>query len=101
MKDIGKEPSAETLSLDEAAALMHLGRESMKDLVDNGIVPALRLNKKHTVILRDELIAFIRNEGQRQAAERKAQHLRVQVGAKTRDRRRRALPDLAPYERGD
>ncbi len=61
----------DTLGLEGAAKMLRLGLEAMKDLVDKGEVPAVRLNQKHTVMLRQDLIEFLRQEGRRQAAERK------------------------------
>lgn len=61
----------ETLNLEEAAALARLGVESMRDLIDAGEVPAVRLNQKHTVLLREDVIDFIRTKARQQAEERR------------------------------
>jgi hypothetical protein len=96
----------DTLGLEAAARLMRLGIEAMKDLVDKGQVPAVRLNQKHTVLLREDLIEFLRAEGRRQAAERKnsrderlssrppAAHSNSRQGRS----RRTSPPDLRAYE---
>lgn len=95
-----------TLGLEDAAKVMRLGVESMKELVENGTVPAVRLNQKHTVLLREDLINYLREEGRRQAAARReavgdrpAANTPVEVQAPRPTKTRRTkLPDLAPYE---
>lgn len=62
----------DTLGLEDAAKVLRLGLEAMKALVEEGTVSAVRLNQKHTVMLREDLIEFLRADGRRQAAERKA-----------------------------
>ena len=95
-----------TLGLEDAAKVMRLGVESMKELVENGTVPAVRLNQKHTVLLREDLINYLREEGRRQAAARREAvghrpaantPLEAQPHRPTKTRRTK-LPDLAPYE---
>ena len=93
----------ETLSLDEAATLLHLGLESMRELVERGAVPAVRLNQKHMVLLRTDVLDYVRTEGRRQAEERRRI---IKAGGDTSQRaapgRRRpsvrTLPDLTRYE---
>lgn len=89
------ETASEVLNLEEAARLMRLGLKAMKGLVDSGAVPATRLNQKHTAILREDLISYLRKEGQRQAAARA-------VGSSPKPRRssrqRVPPPDLSRYE---
>ncbi|WP_426269269.1 helix-turn-helix transcriptional regulator [Dyella kyungheensis] len=85
-------PLGETLDLQEAADFLRLGYEAMKQLVTDGAVPALVLNRKHTVILRDELVSYVRVEGRRQAEERRRKNCPTKVrlepklrgGARTR-----------------
>ncbi|QXQ03959.1 hypothetical protein KX724_07665 [Stenotrophomonas indicatrix] len=98
----------DTLGLEGAARMMRLGLEAMKELVDKGEIPAVRLNQKHTVMLREDLTDFLRTEGRRQAAERKEVAIGGQTaatssspsGAKHGSRRRRLIPpDLRAYER--
>ncbi|MGE8282846.1 MAG: hypothetical protein ACN6PX_03140 [Stenotrophomonas lactitubi] len=90
--------------------MLRLGLEAMKDLVDKGEVPAVRLNQKHTVMLREDLIDFLRSEGRRQAAERKnsANGNRPSANSpvpgptrRTSKARRTKLPDLRAYEQAD
>ncbi|MGV4799002.1 hypothetical protein ACSMEB_07900 [Stenotrophomonas maltophilia] len=103
-------PKEETLGLDGAATLLRLGHEAMKDLIDRGEVPAVRLNQKHTVLLREDLIEFLRSEGRRQAAERKNSTVVNRRPAKVAGAgpskraskaRRTKLPDLRAYEQAD
>ena len=61
----------DTLTLEQASKVMHLGVEAMRKLVDDGEVPACSLNKKHTVLLRADLIDYIRSKGREQAETRK------------------------------
>ncbi|WP_425532790.1 helix-turn-helix domain-containing protein [Stenotrophomonas maltophilia] len=93
--------ASDTLGLEDAARMLRLGLEAMKELVDRGDVPAVRLNQKHTVMLREDLIDFLRREGRRQAAERKQR--KTQLPPYTRQLPKRAArrpspPDLRPYE---
>ncbi|HDS1367146.1 TPA: helix-turn-helix domain-containing protein [Stenotrophomonas maltophilia] len=100
----------DTLGLEGAARMLRLGLEAMKDLVDKGEVPAVRLNQKHTVMLREDLIDFLRAEGRRQAAERKKSAIGTRPAANTPESvqarsasksRRKKLPDLRAYEQAD
>jgi hypothetical protein len=100
----------ETLGLEGAARMMRLGLEAMKELVDRGEVPAVRLNQKHTVMLREDLIDFLRSEGRKQAAERR-KSANCKEAAQTKNNssvtrkaarpRRINPPDLRAYERAD
>lgn len=90
---------SETLSLEEAATFLRLGRKAMKELVDSGAVPAVRLNQKHTVMLREDLIAYLREEGRRQADARRVQKLKDAArAAKPRRSAKRPLPNLDHYD---
>ncbi|MBA0255519.1 DNA-binding protein [Stenotrophomonas maltophilia] len=100
----------DTLGLEGAARMMRLGLEAMKELVDKGEVPAVRLNQKHTVMLREDLIDFLRSEGRRQAAERKKSAIGTRLAANTPESvptrrasksRRTKIPDLRAYEQAD
>ncbi|QNG82164.1 DNA-binding protein [Stenotrophomonas maltophilia] len=100
----------DTLGLEAAARIMRLGLEAMKELVDKGEVPAVRLNQKHTVMLREDLIDFLRSEGRRQAAERKKSAIGNRPAAnssapgstkRASKSRRTKLPDLRAYEQAD
>ena len=98
----------DTLGLEGAARMLRLGLEAMKDLVDKGDVPAVRLNQKHTVMLREDLIEFLKAEGRRQAEARKrsadkrrpAANFNRPLAPRPPTRQRRVSPpDLRPYER--
>lgn len=100
----------DTMGLEGAARMLRLGLEAMKELVDKGEVPAVRLNQKHTVMLREDLIDFLRSEGRRQAAERKKSAIGTQPAAnspapgptrRASKSRRTKLPDLRAYEQAD
>lgn len=93
------QPLNEILTLEQAALLLHLGLKAMKGLVDAGAVPAVRLNQKHTAILREDLIVYLREEGHRQAAARRVQKLRDEArAAKAKKSTKRALPTLDNYD---
>lgn len=64
-------PCGETLDLQEASDLLRIDQSSMKELVDKGEVPAVVLNEKHLVILREDLITYLREEGRRQTEDRR------------------------------
>ncbi|HET6806195.1 MAG TPA: hypothetical protein VFH59_12220, partial [Frateuria sp.] len=89
------------LNLEEAAEFMHLGLKAMKELVDSGAVPALSLNQKHTILLRDDLISYVREQGRAQAELRRKGKPAPTDALPARERRRgprKARPDLASYE---
>lgn len=93
----------ETLSVEEAADLIFLGRDAMKELIDSGVVPAVRCNQKHTVMLREDVLAYVREEGRRQAeARRKTVTVRKAATSgpapQPGRRRRTRLPNLRSYE---
>lgn len=100
------EAARETLTVEEAADLIFLGRDAMKALVDNGVVPAVRCNQKHTVMLREDVLTYVRDEGRRQAEERrksaKVRTPKAGAGAPAPSRpgrqRRTRLPNLRSYE---
>lgn len=97
MKPISPAATDATLDIEAAAALLHLGVASMRELIDTGAVPACQLNRKHTVLLRDDLITYVREEGRRQAESRRAARRKV-VPRAAHAARRAALPDLSRYE---
>ncbi|WP_458068697.1 hypothetical protein [Rhodanobacter sp. BL-MT-08] len=92
-----------TLDLKQGAEFLHLGVEAMRELVQNGEVAALVLNQKHTVMLRSDLIGYIREKGRKQAEERrnkrkaKPEH-REPAAPRQAARRGRVLPNLDTYE---
>lgn len=83
----------EVIDLEQASALLHLGIDATRKLIDLGELPALRLNQKHTVLLREDVIEFIRTEGRRQAEERRKQATQTSAFSCRRQR-----PDLSKYE---
>lgn len=90
---------SDTLDVDGAAALLRLGRDSTLGLIDSGILPAVRLNTRHCVLLREDVLGYIRAEARRQAAERARGHAPATEPTPTSPRRRgpkrRVLPELA------
>jgi hypothetical protein len=101
------EPAANdpTMDLQQAADFLHLGLKSMKELVDSGEVPALSLNQKHTILLRDDLITFVREQGRKQADKRRSRKIAPPPAANvptTKPRcvraRKSPKPDLSAYE---
>ena len=100
------EPAAndDTMDLQEAAAFMKCGLRAMRELVDNGDVPALQINQKHTLLLRADLISYVREQGRAQAAKRRARKAGTAAPSPTpappRHRRgsKAPKPDLDAYE---
>ena len=95
----------ETIGLIEAAALLHIGREALRTLCERGEIPALSLNRKHWVLLRSDILAYIAHTARQQAAARRrscepsARPIDTSTdGEPRKGRPRRELPDLAPYE---
>lgn len=90
-----------TMDLQQAADFLHLGYKAMKELVDSGDVPALSLNQKHTILLRDDLITYVREQGRKQADRRRAGKLPGNDPAPSAARRRGprvTRPNLEAYE---
>lgn len=97
------------LTLAESAQFVRVGEESFREVVDRGEVPAVSLNRKHTVCLRDDLLDWLRQLGRKQAEERRRRHeggpaKAAAPEAKRAQRqprqspRRQAPPDLSRYE---
>lgn len=82
---------SETLNIEEAAALVRVGVEAMRDLIDSGEMPAVRLNQKHTVLLREDVIDFVRTKARQQAEERR------KAKAPARRQHRGVKPNLDRY----
>ena len=92
----------DTMNLESAADFLHLGYLAMKELVDTGEVPALRCNQKHTVMLRADLVDYVRTKGREQAESRRRKGTPpvVMAAGERKPRRGRiaVLPDLSMYE---
>lgn len=85
----------ETLSLKEAAAMLGIGIESMRGLILDGAIPAVSLNHKHMVLLRADVIAFVRDTARRQQEARiRQKDACAEVAARSR---RKVPPSLAAY----
>lgn len=91
--------TTETLSLKEAAAMIGIGLESMRSLILDGEIPAVSLNHKHMVLLRSDVIAFVRDTARRQQAERIRERERraKQAAAQTPRAKKKVMPDLSRY----
>ena len=94
----------DTIGIEEAAGMLRLGLDATRELVDTGLLPAVRLNQKHTVLLRGVVLDYIREEGQRQAEERRKAAIsknrtpKPATPAVRQKPRRQAAPDLRAYE---
>lgn len=89
---------------EEAAKLMRIGLDCMDGLVANGEIYAASLNQKHCVLLREDVIEFIRERSREQAKQRRANRDALKPAApetdidkaqRGRSRRRKPLPALA------
>lgn len=88
-----------TMDLQQAADFLHLGLKSMKELVESGAVPALSCNQKHTILLRDDLIDYVREQGRLQASKRRARKPAADIKPVTRARRGATpKPNLDAYD---
>ena len=85
----------DTLDLPAAAELLHCGLRAVKKLVDDGELPALQINQKHTVLLRSDLLAYIAERGREQAADRRRRNI---IPSQRKARRASSRPDLRRYE---
>ena len=91
----------DTLDLSQAAELLHIGFKAMKELVDTGEVPALSCNQKHCVLLREDLISYVREQGRKQADKRRQRKQQAAIPTPAVGRRRggkTAMPNLDAYE---
>lgn len=89
----------ETMGLEESAKLARVGLDCWTEVVNNGEVPAARLNQKHWVLLREDVIDFIRKRGREQARARRAafearNKPTEPAAGRSGGRRRKALPKL-------
>ncbi len=93
----------ETFNLAEAARYLKLGYEATQALFEQGILPGVSLNQKHTVFLRADLDAWIHETARRQAEERRCGVLPTDraVASPRARRTRRGMPkpDLDANER--
>lgn len=93
--------STETLDLEGTAKLLRLGVEATRELIATGKLPAVQLNQKHTCVLREAAIEYLREEGLRQALERRKAHEAITltiVQPKGTGKPAGRLPDLSGYE---
>jgi excisionase family DNA binding protein len=94
----------ETLGIEQAAQLMRLGYEATRQLIDAGEIPAVIFNQRHVVLLREDVIAYIHEQGQIQAqqrrrvAKRPKGHATTPRAAAQRPSKRKVPPDLSLYE---
>lgn len=87
----------DTLSVEQAAQLLHLGRDATRALIEAGDIPAMSCNQKHTVLLRRDVLEYIATNAREQSEQRKA--AQRSCSPRTRRRPRKALPDLDLYDR--
>lgn len=92
--------SSETMSLAEAASFMRIGIDALRSLIYEGLVPALSLNQKHWVLLRSDLVEFIRHTAHQQqmgrrslAEESRWATLPAKPAVRARGRPRNRIPD--------
>jgi len=90
MKEHDELPLDETLSLQQAANYLHLGRDATRELWDTGQLPGVSLNQKHLVFRRAALDTFL---GQLEAEQTKARSLAY------RARQTAAANDSEPIKR--
>jgi excisionase family DNA binding protein len=76
MKTRTNNPTSPTIGVEEAAEILRCGLPAVQKLIDTGELPALRLNQRHWVLLRDEVIEFVRVKAREQAKVRKIEHAR-------------------------
>ena len=104
MKPKTNYPTNPTIGIEEAAEILRCGYDTVRTAIECGDLPALQMKKRHTVLLREDVIEYVRVHARRQAQERKAEHAlreaRYKALAPQRrgPGRRRTPPDLTPYE---
>lgn len=102
----------DTMTLDEAATALNIGTETARQLADAGVLPGCKIGQGW-VFLRDDVLAYLRDEIRRQTNERrakaevsraqgesrKAPRVKTAAGAAgVRGARRREKPDLSMVE---
>jgi hypothetical protein len=88
----GTSPANDTLGIADAAAMMRLGVESLHELIVTGEIPAASLNRKHMVLLRADVLDYLRDLARRQQAERKGRIAAALVPSPVVERRVRGRP---------
>ena len=103
MKSQTNDPNSPTIGIDEAAEILRYGVEVVRKVIANGELPALQLTQRHWVLLREDVIEYVRVHARTQAQARKVQHARsiaprplasVPPAKPGEVRRRRPLPNL-------
>lgn len=80
-----------TLTVEETAAIMHIGYNAVIELISTGDLPAARLGKSHTLLLED-VLDYIRKtaaEQTRKRRESKSGDTVTDIPARKTSRRRR------------
>ena len=76
----------ETMNVQEAAAFLHVGTETLEELVDAGAVMAAKIGMK-LVFHVDDLRSYLRAEAERQTAERRDYTRKIAAGQMARSER--------------
>jgi excisionase family DNA binding protein len=107
MKTQNTDPTSPAIGIEEAAEIMRCGVEVVRKVIARGELPALQLTQRHWVLLRDDVIEYIRAQALTQAQARKVAYARsiaprppvpVPPAKPGEVRRRRPLPDLDALE---
>ena len=90
----------DTMGLEQAAEYLRLGRDATRELVEQGMLPAVSFNQKHLVFRRVALDAFLAATELRQMRDRARQtQQHPAANDPAPDRRPRTVkPDLRRYE---
>ncbi|PMQ04224.1 hypothetical protein DyAD56_16165 [Dyella sp. AD56] len=103
MKPHTTNPTSPTIGIEEAAEILRCGVAVVREIIDTGELPALQLTQRHWVLLRDDVVDYIRSKAREQAKVRQVEHAkrnapRPPVPAPQHKpgevRRRKPLPDL-------
>lgn len=89
----------EIMSKEEAAKLIRVGMDCMDDLIATGRIYAASLNRKHCVLLREDVVELIRKSSREQTTQRRAAFAALKPAdpekpQRGRSRRRKPLPQL-------
>ena len=106
MKPQATNATSPTIGVDEAAEILRCSVRAVQNLIDRSELPALEINQRSTVLLREDVIEYVRIHSRRRSQERKVEDARskaklqpvVPVERRRPGRKRRPFIDLDKYE---
>jgi hypothetical protein len=94
----------QTLGISDTAQVLRLGEDAVRELILLGHLRALSLNRKHWVLLKSDVLEYVRKAARTQQLERQARFAQINscatqppvkpASAKPHRQRRRPIPSL-------